>query len=216
MMDNLVIRVWTILTPFLLLLSTSAVFMIAAQWLGNDLGYLIGFGFYWLFWCLLVPWLVVRKQGFTGLLTDGRPLFERKNWPAALLWVVVIIVAMLMYGKDFLAAPLALILIAIPLAAINGLCEELLWRGVYVRVFPGNPWLGIVYPAIGFAIWHFVPQIVYPADDVVGFIMSTLFLGLVYGFIAYRTGSAKWTAISHSLSGTIALAAPLAQIVISY
>jgi hypothetical protein len=42
-----------------------------------------------------------------------------------------------------------------------------------------------------------------------------LFLELAYGFIAYRTGSARWTAISHSFNGAIALAAPLAQIAIS-
>jgi hypothetical protein len=38
-----------------------------------------------------------------------------------------------------------------------------------------------------------------------GFTLSALFLGLAYGFIAYRTGSAKWTAVSHSLSGILAL-----------
>jgi membrane protease YdiL (CAAX protease family) len=123
--------------------------------------------------------------------------------------------ALLMYGKDFIAAPPVLILLAIPLATINGVCEELLWRGLYVRVFPTNPWLGIIYPAVGFAGWHFVPQILYPAEDVWGFVLSTLFLGLAYGFIAYRTGSARWTAISHSFNGSIALAAPLAQITIS-
>lgn len=85
-----------------------------------------------------------------------------------------------------------------------------------MRVFPVNPWLGIIYPAIGFAAWHLVPQMVYPAENVFAFVLSTLFLGLVYGFIAYRTGSAKWTAISHSLSGWLALAAPLAQIAILF
>jgi hypothetical protein len=45
---------------------------------------------------------------------------------------------------------------------------------------------------------------------VYGFVVSTLFLGLAYGFIAYRTGSARWTAISHSVSGILALSGMLA------
>jgi hypothetical protein len=62
-------------------------------------------------------------------------------------------------------------------------------------------------------LWHFVPQMIYPAGNQFGFVFSTLFLGLAYGLIAYRTGSAKWTAISHSVNGALALAAPLAQII---
>jgi membrane protease YdiL (CAAX protease family) len=115
-----------------------------------------------------------------------------------------------MYGGEFLAAPWMLILAAIPLATINGFCEELLWRGLYVRAFPSSPWLGMVFPAAGFALWHFAPQLVYPAENMASFVVSTLFLGLAYGFIAYRTGSAKWPAISHSLSGILALSGWLA------
>jgi hypothetical protein len=39
-----------------------------------------------------------------------------------------------------------------------------------------------------------------------------VFLGLAYGFIIYRTCSSKWMAISLSLTGALALAAPLVQI----
>jgi membrane protease YdiL (CAAX protease family) len=122
-----------------------------------------------------------------------------------LLFALLNATALAMYGRDFIHAPLLMIVLAIPLATINGICEELLWRGLYVRAFPGNPWLGMVFPGVGFALWHFVPQTIYPAENQLSFVLSTLFLGLAYGLIAYRTGSAKWTAISHSLSGILAL-----------
>lgn len=214
-MDRKATQVVALLLPGALLVSSGWFFRQAGQRLGSELGYLAGFAFYWLFWCLLVPWLAVRKDGLVSLLTDCRPLFGRQNWLAALFWVIVIVVAVWMYGKDFLAAQPAVMLVAFPLAAVNGVCEELLWRGLYVRVFPANARLGILYPAIGFAAWHFVPQMVYPAENLVGFVLSTFFLGLAFGYIAYCTGSAKWTAISHSLSGALALAAPLTQIIIS-
>jgi hypothetical protein len=91
-----------------------------------------------------------------------------------------------------------------------GCCEEILWRGLYVRLFPRNIWMGILYPSLGFALWHFAPQVIFPAENVIGFVVSTFFLALPYGFIAYKTGSAKWTAVSHSLSGILALSGYLA------
>lgn len=98
---------------------------------------------------------------------------------------------------------------------VNGLCEEIFWRGLYVRLFPRSPWLAILYPSPGFALWHLAPQVVFPGDNVIGFVISTLFLGLAYGFIAYRAGSATWTAISHSISGSLALSGYLAPSVLT-
>lgn len=181
------------------------IFTLFARWLGAEAGYLLGFGFYWLVWCLLVPRALLGKAEFSAILHDRAPLFSRANWLAALLWLVVTLVAVFMYAGEFIRAPLVLILLAIPLATLNGCCEEIVWRGLYVRRFPRNPWLAILYPSLGFAFWHLAPQVVFPAENVIGFVTSTYFLALPYGYIAYRTGSARWTAISHSLSGIMAL-----------
>jgi hypothetical protein len=196
--------------PFLLLPVMSGVFALASRWLGAEAGYLLGFGFYWLFWCLLAPRWLLGKAEFAALLRDRTPLFCRANWLAALLWLTVTLVTVFMYAGDFLRAPLTLVLLAAPLATLNGFCEEILWRGLYVRRFPRNPWLAILYPSLGFALWHLAPQVIFPAENVIGFVLSTFFLALPYGYIAWRTGSAKWTALSHSLSGILALSGYLA------
>jgi membrane protease YdiL (CAAX protease family) len=196
--------------PFFLLPSTALVFHFAARWLGREAGYLLGFAFYWVFWCLIVPLLVLRWEGFRTLLTDRVPLTSRANWLAAALLVVITLVTLVMYGRDFLSAPFVLILVALPLATVNGICEELLWRGVYVRTYPGNFWLAILFPAAAFALWHLVSQSIFPAENRLGFVLSTFLLGLAYGWIAYRTGSARWPAISHSLNGVLALSGMLA------
>lgn len=191
--------------PFVLIPSTAFVFIMFSKWLGREQGYLLGFLFYYTGWCLLVPWACLGKAGILSLFVDKTPLLSRPNWLAAVVFVMITLVSLVMYGKEFIQAPLALILIAIPIATLNGICEELLWRGVYVRVFPGNFWLAIIFPAIGFAFWHLVPLQVFSVEDQWAFVLSTFFLGLAYGFIAYKTGSAKWPAISHSLNGIIAL-----------
>jgi membrane protease YdiL (CAAX protease family) len=200
----------SIAVPVLLLPSMLAAFGLTQQWLGRESSYLLGFGFYWLFWCLLIPRWLLGKKEFNTILNDHSPLISRSNWLAAALWLVVTLVAVIMYAGEFFHAPLSLILLAIPLATINGVCEEILWRGLYVRLFPKNPWLAILYPSVGFALWHLAPQTIFPVENIVGFVISTFFLALPFGYIAYRTGSAKWTAISHSLSGILALSGYLA------
>lgn len=196
--------------PFLLLPVMAGVFALSARLLGAEAGYLLGFGLYWLFWCLFVPRWLLGKEEFGAILRDRSPLFSRSNGLAAVLWIAVTLVAVLMYAGEFIRAPLTLILLAVPLATINGFCEEILWRGLYVRLFQDNPWLAILYPSVGFALWHLAPQTTFPAENVPAFVLSTFFLALPYGYIAYRTGSAKWTAISHSLSGILALSGYLA------
>lgn len=201
---------WLISLPWLLTLSAGAVFWLGSQWLGAHGGYLLGFAFYWGVWCLGLAYVLNGRQSLVRLWRDRRPLFSRDNWLAALVWLLVLAAALLLYAADFFRAPPLLILVAAGMATINGVCEEILWRGLYVAFFPRNIWLGVVYPAAGFALWHFAPQVVFPADEPLSFVVSTFFLGLAYGWIAYRCGSARWSAISHSLSGILALSGMLA------
>jgi hypothetical protein len=208
--DGLRHKLLLALLPWAVLASAFFVFQNARQAWGVKAGYLLGFGFYWLFWCLFVPRWLLGKAEFAAILRDRSPLFSRPNWLAALLWLAVILTAVYMYAGEFLCAPLPLILLAVPLATLNGFCEEILWRGLYVRLFPHNPWLVILYPSLGFALWHLAPQVVFPAENIIGFLISTFFLALSYGYIAYRTDSARWTAVSHSLSGVLALSGYLA------
>jgi len=191
--------------PILLLPSTAFVFSIAVKKFEREKGYLIGFLFYWTIWCLLIPLFITGWDGFLSLFVDKTPLLSPPNWLVAALWAFITLVSTLIYGKAFLHASPTLIFIAIPAATINGFCEEILWRGLYIHMFPENFWLAIIIPSIGFALWHLVPLSVFSDGNKWSFVLSTFFLGLAYGFIAYKTGSATWTAISHGLNGILAL-----------
>ena len=71
-----------------------------------------------------------------------------------------------------------------------------------------------IYPTIDFAVWHISPHLAIPEEGgIVTFVMATFFLGLCYGWVAYRTGSIKWTAVSHSLIGLFAFSEPLSTMV---
>jgi len=203
-------QVLILASPIILYILMGVIFAGSTRLWGKESGYLLGFASYWLIFGIIVPVMIFKKQHYSSLLRDRAPLFSRQNWLAALLWIIIAAVSLVMYGRDLFVSPLVLILVAVPPAVVNGFCEEIFWRGVFVKCFSGNPWLGVIYPAVAFSLWHLIPQSVFPSENAPGFILSTFFLGLAYGFIAYRTGSARWTAFSHSLSGVIALSGMIA------
>ena len=204
-------RIFLYLLPILLLPSTALVFAFSAKWLGKEFGYVFGFVFYWAVWCLLVPLLILKRAGVSDLFKEESKLFQKKNWLSAALLIMIVVITVIMYPPTGLLSSVKLFLIAIPVAIINGVCEEMLWRGLYVKAFRGNILLGVVYPSVGFALWHISPQLLVPAGTGIWpFVMSTFFLGISYAWISYRTGSIKWNAISHSIGGILDLGGAIA------
>ena len=197
--------------PLLLTPSTALAFVRLSRWLGDDAGYVLGFAVYWL-WCLAVPLAVLGRRGACSVLSGGSPLFRRRNWLLVVMLALTVVGAVVMYFLPGLGHVSLGVVLFSPVAIVTGTLEEVLWRGTYVRAFPGNPWLACVYPALGFAVSHLSPELVFPAQGgMLPFVASTFFLGLAFGWVAYKTGSARWTAITHSLIGLLAFGVPLSS-----
>jgi len=192
-----------ILTPFVLLATTYLVFQQAAAWLGPTRGYLVGFLFYWIVWCLLLPWWILGPGGLTLVFRDVANRFGRPAW----LGVVLLLIPLLLgYGYAFPRAigqaNLVIVLLSAVIALVNGTLEELLWRGAYVVAFDGAWFLGFVYPAIGFAVWHFAPQSIFPNTAPGGNLSLVIVAGLVglmWGWVARQSKSILWATLSHVL-----------------
>ena len=189
--------------PPVLIATTFVGFKTLVAVFGQTTGYLFGFLFYWLGWCLAVPVLVIGRQGVRDVLRRVRAPLGQPPWVGALCMVVPLCLG---YGYAFPRAvagtrPLAIILSA-ALAGVNGPLEELLWRGTYVRIFRESRLLGYVYPTIGFALWHFAPLTVFPNRMPGGnavFVMVSGVLGLLWGWVAFETRSIRWTGVAHAL-----------------
>ncbi len=202
-------KLFLLVLPVILTLSTALVFGGAARVWGDDLGYLAGFGCYWL-WCWGVPIAYGGKGLLREILAQDAPLLQKKNWLLVGILLLTVLGALWMYFIPSLPTVSFWVVMCAPITIVNGISEELLWRGLYVQVFRRDVFWGCVYPAMGFALSHISPERVYPAEGgVVSFILSTFFLGLAYGWVAYKTGSAKWTAIAHSIIGLLAFGQPL-------
>jgi len=99
------------------------------------------------------------------------------------------------------ASPKALIYSAL-FALATGTLEEVLWRGAYITAFPEDWRSAILYPSIWFGVWHLSPQAVYPSEmpgGALAFALMSIPLGLVWGWVAWTTGSIRWTVVAHIL-----------------
>lgn len=190
-------------TPIILLATTYLAFRQFVALLGPRLGYLGGFLFYWIVWCILLPWWILGPGRLHDLF---RPIDLRLGNPAWLGALFLVIPLLLGYGYAFPRAigqaTTTIILLSALIALVNGTLEEILWRGVYLAAFPDNWFLGYIYPAIGFGVWHLAPQSIFPNSAPGGnwsLVVVAVLVGLLWGWVARQTGSIFWVTISHIL-----------------
>ena len=198
--------------PVALTLSMLAVFKGLVGWLGFPLGYLAAFLIYWIGWCLLLPMLVLNgPRGVLDLFREAGPRFGKPAWKAlVLLWWPVVLAILFRFIPEFSQANTLIILVSIALGIVIGITEEILWRGVYIKLFPDNVWLGYIYPAAGFAAWHIAPQSVSQNPSPGGalsFVLAALLLGLSWGYYAWKTKSIRWCTIAHAVNDSFGLGA---------
>ncbi|MEO8705896.1 MAG: type II CAAX endopeptidase family protein [Kofleriaceae bacterium] len=83
------------------------------------------------------------------------------------------------------------------IAVAPAVCEEILFRGVLMRGLGSrlHAWVAVIASALMFSLYHMNPIQMIP----------TLVLGLLFGAIATRGGSAIPTMLAHALNNAIAL-----------
>jgi len=85
----------------------------------------------------------------------------------------------------------------------NGFFEEVLWRGVYMKLFPGSLMFRIVWPSIWFALWHYAPGSVSSNGNIMALVIGAAFFGFYLSFLAKKTDTIWWCIVTHILGGII-------------
>jgi uncharacterized protein len=197
-------QVAALAAPPLLIASTYLVFQALVSWWGERWGYLGGFLFFWLFWCAGFSLVVLGVDGVKAVLRDARPRLPRPQF----LWLVLLAVPVAggfatVLLPDLPRATAAVLALAWLIAVVNASLEELFWRGVYIRLFPGRLVAGWLYPAVLFALWHISPTSIRGSTIVL--VSGAAYLGLVYGWVAYRTGTIRYTIAAHIVLNAMGL-----------
>jgi membrane protease YdiL (CAAX protease family) len=184
--------------PVAVPIAMTAVFRATHDRLGDTGGYVAGFGIYWAT-CAGASVALLGRRRLRALFRDTRPRLGRPALLGAslLLWPPVGAIATRFAPELAASTPPMLVTIA-GVALVNAILEELLWRGVFISLFPRNPWLGWLWPAVGFGLWHLAPQVIHPSSmGPFVYVVSATALGLSWGWVAYRTGSLRWVSVSH-------------------
>lgn len=140
-------QVTLLIVPWLLLGTTYLVYQLLARRFGKKRGYLGGFLFYWIGWCLLFPLALLGPHALVQLFRSAGSPFGQPWWLGAFCLLAPPLVAyVLIFPKALQKASRKLVLVSALLALINGPLEEMLWRGAFITLFPGQFWLGLLYP----------------------------------------------------------------------
>jgi hypothetical protein len=169
---------------------------------------LCGFLFYWVFWCYLAPLLFLGRAGIRNIFKSKKPRLAQPTWLGALFLLAPVLGT---FGTIFPQAvgnvTPTILAYSVLFALINGVGEELLWRGTFVSVFSESWGWGVVYPSIGFGLWHFSPLVVTAGQGPVLLVtIGPMILGVMWGWIAKQTRSIRWLACAHVLVNLTALA----------
>jgi membrane protease YdiL (CAAX protease family) len=151
--------------------------------------YNVGFTSYWLVWCMGFPmWILGPRRAARLLIRGQRP--SARETLLLLLPVAGAVTCELLPNRKKIDMPVALVMAAT--GVINGTGEELLWRGLFLEVFPNDPLRGLLWPLVGFSLWHLAPQMILPSR--LGrwpFLLGAALVGSASAFSAWRSGGLK-------------------------
>jgi membrane protease YdiL (CAAX protease family) len=208
-MPTSVEEIGALVVPLILIPTMYWIFRISRQRFGHPLGYFLAFVVYWVAWCLLTSAIWLRGMSRVTNLFTPMPALSELDWKIqALLWWPLIFPLIFVFVPRVTKAGPAILAASIALGVIIGVTEEILWRGLYIRLFPDNFWLSVVYPAFMFALWHICPLSIVPnrrSGGTVSFVIYAFFLGLTYALAAQMIGSIAWSTVSHVVHDSLGL-----------
>lgn len=201
----------TLLVSSLVLLPfTFGLFQLTTFFLGTKWGYVTGFLGYWAY-CLVTAWLVSG-----GAWDYFRSMWDqqRRNKYATWIGLAAFIPAFGVFFVSFLPNVAKLTLSAgallIVMAFLNGLIEELYWRGLYLLEYPHNGRIGFIVSWLLFGAWHislwFARGIIYK-DGFLALVGGAYGLGLIWTWVARSNGNLRAVIPAHILANLFAFTA---------
>ena len=196
-------QLYAIVAPLALILVMYLIFRILSTIFETEwrIGWYLGLVIYWLIWGIAFPWLIIGKESIIKIVQPQAltvQIFFLVLFPIVLSALFKLVPNM-RYEK-----PSTLMFILLVSTCFgNGIFEELLWRGVYLELFPNNIVFGFIWPSIFFALWHYIPGSMNPDGNVAGLMIGSGLMGFYLSFLARHTGTIWWTMIMHIIGGII-------------
>jgi len=178
------------------LLTMAPVFQLTGNWLGREAGWYAGFPVYWIVWCIVFPLSTVGWSGIRETLRSRH--MSTTDWS-----LVTLPPMMALFARLGLGVRPHLVLPWLGMSLLNGVLEEVFWRGMYTLLFPNSVRWAVLWPTLWFAVWHFAPGRLSMGDRVMVLVVGAAVFGVCMAWVARRTRSIRWTIVSHVMAGVV-------------
>ena len=191
--------------PPLLIASMYPTFNSLAGVLDNDrLAWYLGLITYWLVWGMAFPLIIIGKQDIKSLIRPQKPTIK-VLLPMFIILLGALAARLLVPGIEYEKQNVWIFILLLSTCFGNGFFEELLWRGVYYKLFPNNILFRMIWPSIWFGIWHYVPVSINSNEltGLIGMMIGPFLMGLVLSYMTKKTNTLWWSILAHTVGGMI-------------
>jgi len=198
-------RIIAVITPPILLAIMYPIFQFLAGSLENGrIAWYLGLVTYWLIWGSIFPLLMIGFQN-TKELVRPKKISKKVLLLLAVPMVGTICAKLVPSMGEYEKETILIGILVISTAFGNGFFEEILWRGVYAKLFPENIFFRMIWPSICFGLWHYIPVSVNNGEltGLVGMMVGPTMMGLYFSYLTRKTNTLWWAIIAHTVGGLI-------------
>jgi membrane protease YdiL (CAAX protease family) len=189
-----------IIVPPILVTVMYPVFQSLAGVMNDRIAWYLGLMIYWIIWGAVFPLFIIGKEEIKTLIQPKKPDLK------ILLFIAIPLLGALagrfMLGMEYEKESVWIFLLLLSTAFGNGFFEEVLWRGVYVRLFPDHIFYRMIWPSVWFALWHYAPGSVL-SGNVAGLMIGAGVMGLYLSYLTKRMKTVWWAIVVHTVGGII-------------
>ena len=198
-------RIIAFVIPPVLIAFMYPIFNSLAGVLDNDrIAWDLGLITYWLIWGLVFPVIMIGRKEIMALIRPQRPT-KKVLLPISIILVGAVSARLLVPGIEYEKSGVWEYILLLSTCFGNGFFEELLWRGVYYKLYPNRIFYRMIWPTIWFGIWHYVPVSINNNEmtALIGMIIGPVLMGLVLSYMVKKSDTLWWSILAHTLGGII-------------
>ena len=198
-------QIITFIIPPVLIAIMYPIFNSLAEVLDNDrIAWYLGLIIYWILWGMVFPIIMIGKNNIIALIRPQRPKVAIIV-PISIILLGALSARLFVPGMEYEKQNAWILLLLLSTCFGNGFFEELLWRGVYYKLYPKNILFRMIWPSVCFGIWHYVPVSINNNElsGLIGMIIGPILMGLVLSYMTKKTGTLWWSILAHTIGGII-------------
>lgn len=198
-------RAIAFIIPPILIAIMYPIFNSLAGVLANDtIAWYLGLITYWMIWGLVFSIILIGKRDLIALIRPQKPSIKMLL-PMSVILLGALSARLFVPGIEYEKQNVWIFIMLLSTCFGNGFFEELLWRGVYYKLYPNSIFYRMVWPSVWFGIWHYVPVSIHNNEitALIGMIIGPVLMGLVLSYMVKKTNTLWWSILAHTLGGFI-------------